>query len=267
MCNNENILKINKLSKVYNDFENNPVYACKDISLDVKRGRTLGIVGESGSGKTTLVKMLMNLEIPTSGSILYYPKNENGNIYEMKLSELTNKEIRENRKNIQMVFQDPWSTFNPRMKVKDILIEPLVNYKMIKDVNKIQMAKKLLEMVELDEKLLNRKPKELSGGQLQRISIARALSLEPDILICDEATCSLDVSIEKDIIKLLVKLQKEHGLTIIFICHDISLISLFAHDIAVMHDSKLVEVIKPEDLLNKRCSEYTRKLIDSIFTL
>lgn len=266
MYKTDNILEIKNISKCYKNFNNESNFACSDISLNVERGKTLGIVGESGSGKTTLVRMLMNIEKPSGGEVFYYPTKENEFGAKVDLTKLEKKDIRKIRQKIQMVFQNPWETFNPKMKVKDIVLEPLLNYKVINKFNK-EIAIKLLKMVDLNENLLDRKPKELSGGQLQRLSIARALSLKPDILICDESTCSLDASIEKDIVELLVKLQKEYGLTIIFICHDVALISLFAHKIAIMKESKLVEVITHDDLINNKCTSYTKKLVDSIFKI
>ena len=182
--------------------------ACNDVNLKVYKGKTLGIVGESGCGKSTFVRMLLSLDKPTSGEILYHGKNLTG---------LSPKETWENRQNIQMVFQDPLASFNPKMKIVDILTEPLRNYGRLKRKDKEAKAKELLEMVELPADFLYRYPHNMSGGQRQRVSIARALSLEPEILVCDEATSALDNDTEAAIMESINSL---HGhKTLIIIAH------------------------------------------------
>lgn len=160
--------------------------ACNDINLNVYKGKILGIVGESGCGKSTFVRMVISLDKPTSGEILYHGKN---------LADLSKKETWLNRQNMQMVFQDPLASFDPKMKIVDILTEPLINFGKLKKSEKENKARELLEMVELPGDFVDRYPHNMSGGQRQRISIARALSLEPEILVCDEATSALDVSV------------------------------------------------------------------------
>lgn len=157
--------------------------------------------------------------------------------------EFQRKETWENRQNLQMVFQDPLASFNPKMKIRDILTEPLMNYKKIKRSERTAKAKELLRMVELPEDFVDRYPHNMSGGQRQRISIARALSLEPEILVCDEAISALDVSVQESVIELLVRLQKEKNICMIFICHDLALIRSFAHQIAVMYLGHIVEIL------------------------
>ena len=251
----ELILETKNLTKTFFDYSGQPMSACKDLSLKVYKRRTLGIVGESGSGKSTYVRMLMNLEKPSSGEILYHGRD---------LNKFSKKEIWENRQNIQMIFQDPWSCFNPKMNVLNILTEPLLNYRRINRHEKKEKAAELLKMVELPEDFLYRYPQNMSGGQKQRLGIARAISLEPEILICDEATSALDVSIQKTIVELLVKLQKEKGISMIFICHDLALIQSFAHEIAVMKDGCIVEILDG-DKVKEASHPYTRNLLDSIF--
>ena len=229
--------------------------ACNDVNLKVYKGKTLGIVGESGCGKSTFVRMLLSLDKPTSGEILYHGKNLTG---------LSPKETWENRQNIQMVFQDPLASFNPKMKIVDILTEPLRNYGRLKRKDKEAKAKELLEMVELPADFLYRYPHNMSGGQRQRVSIARALSLEPEILVCDEATSALDVSVQKTVIELLVKLQKKKNISMVFICHDLALIQSFAHQIAVMYLGNIVEVIPGADVMEKSVHPYTQALISAI---
>ena len=200
--------------------------ACNDINLNVYKGKTLGIVGESGCGKSTFVRMVISLDKPTSGEILYHGKN---------LADLSKKETWLNRQNMQMVFQDPLASFDPKMKIVDILTEPLINFGKLKKSEKEAKARELLEMVALPGDFVDRYPHNISGGQRQRISIARALSLEPEILVCDEATSALDVSVQESVIELLVRLQKEKNISMLFICHDLALIRSFAHQIAVMY--------------------------------
>lgn len=256
--NEENmILETKNLTKIFTTYDGKDLVACNNINLKVYKGKTLGLVGESGSGKTTFIRMLMNLEKPSSGEILYHGKDVN------KFSE---KEIWENRQKIQMIFQDPWAAFNPKMNVLDILTEPLLNYKRIKKSEREEVAKKLLKMVELPEEFMYKYSQNMSGGQKQRLGIARAISLEPEILICDEATCALDVSIQKIIIELLVRLQKEKNISMIFICHDLALVQSFAHEIAVMNKGDIVELLDGDKIQNAS-HPYTKKLIDSVFSI
>ena len=166
-----------------------------------------------------------------------------------------------------MVYQDPGASFNPRMKVVDILTEPLINYDRLKKEDKEKKAIELLEMVDLPADFIHKYPQNMSGGQKQRIGIARALSLEPEVLVCDEATSALDVSIQKNIIELLVKLQKERDLCIVFICHDIALLQSFAHEIAVMYLGNVLEVLPGEKLKDSAYHPYTKALLSSLFSI
>ena len=230
--------------------------ACNDINLNVYKGKTLGIVGESGCGKSTFVRMVISLDKPTSGEILYHGKN---------LANLSKKETWLNRQNMQMVFQDPLASFDPKMKIVDILTEPLINFGKLKRSEKEAKARELLEMVELPGDFVDRYPHNMSGGQRQRISIARALSLEPEILVCDEATSALDVSVQESVIELLVRLQKEKNISMLFICHDLALIRSFAHQIAVMYLGRIVEILESETLAAKAVHPYTKMLLGSVF--
>ena len=253
---NDVILETKNLTKIYEKSNDKKVVACNNVNLKIHKGKTLGIVGESGSGKTTLVNMLMDLEKPTSGEILYHGRD---------ISKFTKQEVWENRQNIQIVFQDPWSAFNPKMNVMQILTEPLMNYGRLKKSERKQKAAELLKMVDLPEEFVTKYPQNMSGGQRQRLGIARAISLEPEILICDEATSALDVSIQKNIVELLVKLQKEKNITMIFICHDIALIESFAHEIVVMYHGDVVEVIEGGQISEKAKHPYTKSLLSAIF--
>ena len=252
------ILEARHITKKYPAPGGRTLVANNDISLCMYKGETLGIVGESGCGKSTFMRMVVSLEKPTAGEILFKGQD---------ITKLKGEELRQSRRHIQMVFQDPSSAFSPRMKVGEIICEPLINFKKIKKSEKKAAAKKLLEMVDLSEDLAGRYPHELSGGQRQRVAIARAISIEPEVLICDEATSALDVSVQKSIIELLVRLQKEKGITCGFICHDIALIASFAHTVAVMYLGNIVEVLDASTVADECAHPYTRALVDSAFDI
>ncbi|MDO4307815.1 MAG: ABC transporter ATP-binding protein [Eubacteriales bacterium] len=252
------VMKANHIVKQFPASGGRTLTACNDINLNVYKGKTLGIVGESGCGKSTFVRMVISMDKPTSGEILYHDKD---------IAKLSKQETWLNRQNMQMVFQDPLASFNPKMKIVDILTEPLLNYKKIKKSEKEAKAKELLKMVELPEDFLYRYPHNMSGGQRQRVSIARALSLEPEILVCDEATSALDVSVQESVIELLVRLQKEKNISMIFICHDLALIQSFAHQIAVMYLGHIVEVLPGEEVAHHSMHPYTQALLGAQFSI
>ena len=251
----EEILTIERIVKRFPAAGGRMLTACNDVSLSLYRGETLGVVGESGCGKSTLVKLIMQLHAPTSGSICYRGED---------LTRLKGERMRQSRRHVQMVFQDPAQAFNPKMKIKDILCEPLRNFKLIKGSEAGAKAGALLRMVELPEQFADRYPGNMSGGQRQRIGIARALALEPDILVCDEATSALDVSVQKKIVELLIRIQQEKNLSMIFICHDLALISQISHRIAVMYLGNIVEVLAGSEL-NKAQHPYTKALLQAVF--
>ncbi|SDF70926.1 oligopeptide/dipeptide ABC transporter ATP-binding protein [Marvinbryantia formatexigens] len=252
------VMKAEHIVKQFPASHGRTLTACNDVNLTVYKGKTLGIVGESGCGKSTFVRMVMSLDDPTQGKILYHGRD---------MASMTKKERWENRQNIQMVFQDPLASFNPKMKIIDILTEPLMNFGKLKRSEKEAKARELLEMVELPADFMYRYPHNMSGGQRQRVSIARALSLEPEILVCDEATSALDVSIQRTIIELLVRLQEEKNVSMIFICHDLALIQSFAHQIAVMYLGHIVEVIPGADVATKAVHPYTQALLGAQFSI
>lgn len=254
----EIVLQTRHLTKQFPEAHGKVLTACNDISLQVYKGKTLGIVGESGCGKSTFVKMLMQMLKPTSGEVLYHGEN---------VFDYSKKKRWENYQNMQMVFQDPQASFHPKRKVIDILTEPLQNYKRLARKDREQKALDLLRMVDLTEELLYRYPHSMSGGQRQRIGIARALSLEPEILVCDEATSALDVSVQKTVLELLVKLQKEKDISMIFICHDLAFVQSFAHQIAVMYVGHVVEVLPGEQVSEHAKHPYTKALLDSVFSM
>ncbi|QJW48775.1 ABC transporter ATP-binding protein [bacterium BFN5] len=237
----ESVLTIRHVVKRFPVAGGRMLTACEDVSLSLYQGETLSVVGESGCGKSTLVKLIMQLHTPTSGAICYQGQ---------ELPLLTGERLRQSRRHIQMVFQDPAQAFNPKMKVRDLLCEPLYNFNLINKRDAGKKAVELLRMVELPESFADYYPGNMSGGQRQRIAIARALALEPDILVCDEATSALDVSVQKKIVELLVRLQREKNLSMIFICHDLALVSQISHRIAVMYLGNIVEVL-PGNALQK----------------
>lgn len=251
----ETIMQVKHITKKFPVSGNKFLMACDDINLTIKSGQTVGIVGESGCGKSTLVKTILNMHAPTSGEVIFHEKD---------ITKLEGEAKRQNCRNIQMVFQDPTAAFDPKMKIADIICEPLLNFNLIKKSQIKQKARELLELVELPADLVDRYPNNMSGGQRQRVAIARALALEPEIIVCDEATSALDVSVQAKIIELLVRLQKEKNITYIFICHDLALVSLFSHRIAVMYLGNIVEKIDGDKLLQAK-HPYTQALLKSIF--
>lgn len=256
--NHEIILETRGLTKRFHTSDGRPLTACDSISLAARRGETLGIVGESGCGKSTFVKMLVQLEKPTAGAIYFRGKDIAG---------LSGEEARRKRQHIQMVFQDPAASFSPKMRVGDIITEPLVNFGRLLRKQRSEKARELLEMVELDADFMQRYPHSMSGGQLQRVGIARALALNPEVLVCDEATSALDVSIQKKIVALLTRLQKEKNIAMIFICHDMALVQSLSHRLAVMYLGNIVETVGGGELCETAMHPYTQALLGSVFPL
>ena len=232
--------------------------ANNDVNLKFYKGKTLGLVGESGCGKSTFMRFLVSLDKPSEGEILY--KGED-------ITKLKGEKLRQHRQNIQMVFQDPAQSFNPKMKIRDVICEPLLNFKRIKPSEKDKVARELLEMVELPGELADRYMHNMSGGQRQRVAIARALALEPEVIVMDEATSALDVSVQKTIIELITKLQREKNITIGFICHDLGLIQSFANQVAVMYLGNIVEVMPGEDIGENCKHPYSKALLASVFDI
>lgn len=229
--------------------------ACNDVSLKFYRGKTLGLIGESGCGKSTLMRLLVRLDTPTEGEILFKGKD---------LSKRNGEELRQIRQHIQMVFQDPGGSFHPRMKVRDIICEPLLNFGRIRASEKDYAARTCLEAVDLPGEFAGRLPHNMSGGQQQRIAIARAIALEPELIVMDEAACALDVSAQKAMIELICKLQREKNIAIGFVAHDLGLLQSFAHQIAVMYLGSIVELI-PGERVGQARHPYTQTLLSSIF--
>jgi peptide/nickel transport system ATP-binding protein len=231
------------------------VHAVNGVSFVVERGRTLAIVGESGCGKSTVGRVLLGLTPPTAGEVVL-----NGR----RVDNIREAERRVVRSQLQVVFQDPFSSLNPRMRIGVILAEPLVNFRQARSAAEARAkAEALLRKVSLPVEALDRFPHEFSGGQRQRIGIARALAGRPDIIICDEAVSALDVSIQAQIVNLLMDLQEELGLSLLFISHDLSVVEHMAHDVAVMYLGKIVEHASRSDLFRAPRHPYTRALLDA----
>lgn len=252
------ILEVKHVTRKFPASEGRFLLANNNISLNFYRGETLGIVGESGCGKSTLMRMLLSLDQPTEGEIIFDGKN---------IGELKGEALRQHRRHIQMVFQDPSLAFNPKMKIRDIICEPLLNFGLIKNSEKDAAARKYLEMVELPGDFADRYPHNMSGGQRQRVGIARAIALEPEVIMCDEATSALDVSVQQTVVELLVKLQKEHNIAIGFICHDMALVTQLSHRTAVMYLGNIVEIIPSEKIKDGAKHPYTKALLGAIFDL
>ncbi|MEX1218527.1 MAG: oligopeptide/dipeptide ABC transporter ATP-binding protein [Acidimicrobiales bacterium] len=232
------------------------VHAVSDVSLDLLPGETLGLVGESGSGKSTTGRALMQMPVPTSGSVFLEQNNLVG---------LSGPELRELRPQMQMIFQDPISSLNPRRNVIDIVAEPLKIWKRGTKTEQYDLVEKTLESVGIDpEGARTRRPSEFSGGQCQRICIARSLMLEPKVLICDEPVSALDVSVQAQILNLLQDMKERYGLTMLFIAHDLAVVKNVSDRVAVMYLGKLCEVGNPDRLYSSPAHPYTKTLLDSI---
>lgn len=250
------ILEVKHLKK-YFETKAGLLHAVDDVSFSVEKGETLGVVGESGCGKSTLGRTIQHLLDATDGAILFKGRD---------VTHLSKRETRDFMKEVQMIFQDPYSSLNPRMTVKQIIMEPLL----IDGMKKKEAEAKVWEMMEtvgLDTRFENAYPNELDGGRRQRIGIARALILKPDFIICDEPVSALDVSIQAQILNLMQDLQEQLGLTYIFVTHDLSVVKHISNKIAVMYLGNLVEYSETEDLFANPAHPYTRALLASVPTI
>ena len=251
----EPLLEVRHLKK-YFPTKKGLLYAVDDVSFSIEEGKTLGLVGESGCGKSTTGRVILRLHEATGGEVLYRGKN---------ILELSSREMREMRKKMQIVFQDPYSSLNPRLSVKGLIEESLLQQS--RGMSSAEREKKVLEimdMVGLERRLAHSYPHELDGGRRQRIGIARALILEPEFVVLDEPVSALDVCVQAQILNLLMDLQKELGLTYLFISHNLSVVKHISDQIAVMYLGKLVEMADHETIFNAPQHPYTKALLSAI---
>ncbi|MDQ3147550.1 MAG: ATP-binding cassette domain-containing protein [Actinomycetota bacterium] len=252
----DSLLRVEDLTVEFSAGPRNKVYAVSNISLDVREGETLGLVGESGCGKSTTGKAVMQLPRPTSGRIVF-----NG----QDLTSLKGEELRKTRPALQMIFQDPISSLNPRRTVGDIIAEPMKIWHKGDDKGREAKVREVLEAVGIDpDAAAGRRPHQFSGGQCQRISIARALMLDPKLIICDEPVSALDVSVQAQILNLLEDMKERYGLTLVFIAHDLAVVKNVSDRVAVMYLGKLCEYAAPDDLYAQPAHHYTKALLASI---
>lgn len=232
------------------------LHAVDDVSLKIDQGQTLGVVGESGCGKSTLGRTLLRLLEPTGGSVLYRGQN---------ILDYDRKQMKEMHRKLQMIFQDPYASLDPRMTVGDIIAEPVKVCRILKSPADIEKrVRNLMETVGLAERFINAYPHELDGGRRQRIGIARALAVDPEFIVCDEPVSALDVSIQAQILNLLMDLQEQRGLTYLFITHDMSVVKHISTRIAVMYLGQCVEYSETEDLFDSPMHPYTQALLAAI---
>lgn len=259
---NETILEISNVQKYFPISKNKLfskrteyVKAVDGINLNIKKGETFGLVGESGCGKSTLSRLITRLIEPDEGEVIFDGKD---------FLKLKGRSLREERQKIQMVFQNPFESLNPRMKIEDIIGSSFDIHRIAKGEQRRKKIERLIEKVGLNTTFLSKYPHELSGGQRQRIGIARAIALNPKFIICDESVSALDVSVQSQILNLLNDIQQEFNLTYLFISHDLSVIKNISHRIAVMYLGKIVEVADAEELYENPKHPYTKALLSSI---
>lgn len=250
------LVEVKNISKHFDGAKGHVLKAVDDLSFQIYPGETLGLVGESGSGKSTTGRTLLQLHEPTDGEVLYKG---------VPVSRLTKQELKSMRRHMQIIFQDPYSSLNPRKKVLDIIGEALDLHKLTKSKEQRRArVEELLELVGLNKEHALRYPHEFSGGQRQRIGIARALAVEPQFIVCDEPLSALDVSIQKQVVDLLKDLQQRLGLTYLFIAHDLSMVKHISDRVAVMYGGKIVELAESEELYSNPQHPYTKMLLNSI---
>ncbi len=250
----EKLLEVKNLKKYFGN-KKHLLKAVDDVSFYINNRETFGLVGESGCGKTTIGRTIMKIYEETDGEITFDGKD---------ISKIKGKELKEFTKKVKMIFQDPYSSLNPRMMIKDIVAEGYDIHESLSTEERDAKVLELLKRVDMDESHMTRFPHEFSGGQRQRIGIARALANEPKLIVCDEPVSALDVSIQAKVINILVRLQKDYGLTYLFISHDLSVVRYISNRIGVMYFGKLVEVAESEELFENPMHPYTRKLLSAI---
>jgi peptide/nickel transport system ATP-binding protein len=252
-----NFLEVRNLKKYFKTARGQ-VHAVDNVNFSIEKGKTLGVVGESGCGKSTLGRCVIRLLEPTEGEVLFEG---------VDICKLDNRKMKELRKDIQIVFQDPYSSLNPRKTILDIISEPLLFNKIMPGASKAEIEHRVVELMEtvgLAERMINTYPHELDGGRRQRIGIARALAVNPKFIVCDEPVSALDVSIQAQILNLLKRLQKEMGLTYIFITHDLAVVNYFSDEIMVMYLGQTVEKAPSAELFRNPMHPYTKALLSAV---
>lgn len=250
------LIEVKHLKQYFNAGKANEVKAIDDISFDIYEGETFGLVGESGSGKSTTGRSIIRLYQPTSGQILFDGQD---------ISQIKHRDMLDFRRDMQMIFQDPYASLDPRMKVKDIIAEGLdVHHLVHSEQERVARVNELLDLVGLSRDHATRYPHEFSGGQRQRIGIARALAVNPKFIIADEPISALDVSIQAQVVNLLRDIQKKQKLTYLFIAHDLSMVKYISDRIAVMHNGKLMELATADEVYNHPLHPYTKSLLSAV---
>lgn len=247
-------IEVKNLKKYFN-VPGGKLHAVDDVSFTIEKGKTIGVVGESGCGKSTLGRTIIHLLESTGGQILLDGED---------ITTLSPKKLREAREKMQIIFQDPYSSLNPRMTVGEIVREPLALSKRFSNEQIDVEADKLMDLVGIETRLRNSYPHELDGGRRQRVGIARAIALKPEFIVCDEPVSALDVSIQAQVLNLLMDLQDEFGLTLMFVTHDLSVVRHISDSICVMYLGQLVEKADTEDLFNRPLHPYTKALLSAI---
>lgn len=252
------LLQVEHLKKYFKVGKSSFLHAVDDVSFSLNKGETLGVVGESGCGKTTLGRTLLRLQDATDGKIIFDGQD---------INKCSKAEMKKLRKDMQIIFQDPYSSLNPRMTIKEAIAEPLIVQKVLNSWNKDEIEKTvydIMDRVGLSKRLINSYPHELDGGRRQRIGVARAIVLKPKFIVCDEPVSALDVSIQAQVLNLMQDLQKDMGLTYMFITHDLSVVKHLSTDIAVMYLGQLVEKAPAKELFRNPLHPYTNALLSAI---
>lgn len=249
------LLEVSHLSKSFKRRRREPVHAAKDVSFTLEAGRTLALVGESGAGKSTTGRLVLRLIEPDGGRVTFDGVDVLG---------LNASGLRSLRRHMQMIFQDPYSSLDPHLPIGESVAEPLLVHDRLARGERLDRAAALLAHVGIGSHLLDRFPRELSGGQLQRAAIARALTMRPKMIVCDEPVAALDVSIRAQVVNLMTELQAEMGLAYLFITHDLSLVRSIADDVAIMANGEIVEIGPVDAIYEDPQSPYTRELLDAI---
>lgn len=255
MAANETLVEVKNLKKYFKVGPNAILKAVDDVSFTINKGETLGLVGESGCGKTTCGRTVIGLYPATGGEVIF----DGADVHK-----LSGSDIKQFKRRAQIIFQDPYASLNPRMTVRDIIGEGIDIHNLYKGEEKLKKIHEVLELVGLNKEHASRFPHEFSGGQRQRIGIARALAVEPDFIVCDEPISALDVSIQAQVVNLLIKLQNELGLTYLFIAHDLSMVKHISDRVGVMYLGTMVELASSHDLYDKPLHPYTQALLSAI---